>query len=133
MSEMSEMPPILPKDQPPIIPVSSPEGAGDVVLNRFIIPFKVWFTLAMINGLAVGRARATWQEIAEGDLEVYFLHYAFLIFAVLGSLGILFCIGHLVRWPARNLFLGMRRSYWLIGTPLSWLFGLGIGLFWRYI
>lgn len=127
-------PPPLPKSQPPIIPKNDRTVADASPLSRLIpYPVRAWLVLAILIGLAAGRAGDEWRSIVAKDPDVTFLDYAVLAFAALGAAGICFSLFWIIRLRSLEHLFGMKRSYWLLGAPLAWLTGVGIGLYWRYL
>jgi hypothetical protein len=126
---MSAKLPPLPKSQPPVI-----ESGNEFPLSRLIpIPVRAWFVAAMVTGLAAGFVKGAWRTIVDKDPDLTILCYAVIAFAVLGVAGISYCWCRMLMRPSVERFLGMKRFYWLLGVPLAWLCGVGIGLCWRYI
>jgi hypothetical protein len=141
LTPMSTPPPI-PKNQPPPLPhIDLPRvpKSSQTVENAFplsrLIPVSVraWLILAILIGLAAGRARDELRSIVAKDPDVTFLDYGVLAFAVLGAATICFTLLWLIRQRSLEQLFAMKRSYWLIGMPLAWLTGVGIGLYWRYL
>jgi hypothetical protein len=101
-----------------------------------LVPFpaRVSFTLAILVGLAVGRCDAAWRDVAgRGESSDVFFGCLILAVGVIGSALFAYCIYRALRKPVAALFLGMQRSMWLVGVPLAWLFGIGIGVMWKHL
>jgi hypothetical protein len=98
-----------------------------MILSHLVpIASRIWLSLAILIGLAVGRANAAWRDISDGGFpsDVGF-GYTILAFGGVGSAFIVVCIFYPFRKQAMSHLLGMGRSHWLAGAPLAWLCGAG--------
>ena len=123
----------MPGRQPPVIQSTKPNYANAFPLSRLIpVPVRAWLIFAILTGLAAGRGKDAWRAIADKDPDIIWTYPAF-AFAALGVVSISYCLWRVIVNPSLESLLGMKRSYWLLGVPLAWLCGVGIGLLWRYV
>jgi hypothetical protein len=106
------------------------------MLLSHIVPIasRIWLSVAILIGLAAGRANAAWHDISGGGFPSDVgLGYTILVVAGVGSAAIGTCIFYLQMKRGVLSLFGMKRSHWLAGAPLAWLCGVGIGTLWKYL
>jgi len=106
------------------------------MLLAHLIPYapRVFFTLAILIGLAAGRCNAAWRDVTSNGepIEVFF-GCIILALGIIGSGLFACCVFLAARQPAASSLLGMQRSLWLLGVPLAWLFGVAVGIMWKHL
>lgn len=93
----------------------------------------VFFVPWVLLGIPLGLIKSEWLGPAAQDADARPMLYAAAIIGGLGLLGLVSLMGYLASRPALQSMAGVKRSYWLLLSPLAWILGISIGVFWRYI
>src|SRR5262245_37319618 len=95
-----------------------------------LVPYapRVIFSFTILIGLAAGRCPAAWQDVVSSR-EPSDVIFGCIVFAlgIIGTALSASCTFVAARRPAATSLFGMQRSLWILGVPLAWSFGVGIG------